>query len=110
MNERLLPWTGSEGKPCYLVGDGTGYVSRVADQVEQVQLGMAGGLLEHTAELLAEPGQKLTGEELHYLIRRLAESLEEIKRIAESRGARLRNFPEPVPDHVKKSDAAPTTG
>ncbi|MGZ0237042.1 hypothetical protein [Streptomyces sp. CPS1] len=110
MNERLLPWTGSEGKPCYLVGDGTGYVSRVADQVERVQLGMADGLLEHTAELLAGPGPKLTGEELHYLIRRLVESLKEVKRIADSRGARLRNVPEPVPENAKKSDAAPTTG
>ncbi|WP_257585653.1 MULTISPECIES: hypothetical protein [unclassified Streptomyces] len=110
MNERLLPWTGSEGKPCYLVGDGTGYVSRVADQVENVQLGMAGSLLEHTSGLLAEEGQKLTGEELHYLIRRLVESLTEVRRIAESRGARLGNFPEPVPEDVKKSAAAPTTG
>ncbi|TWV42710.1 hypothetical protein FRZ03_19360 [Streptomyces misionensis] len=110
MNERLLPWTGSEGKPCYLVGDGTGYVSRVADQVEQVQLGMAESLLEHTTELLDGPGRRLTGEELHYLIRRLVESLKEITRIADSRGARLRNLPEHVPDDVKKSDAAPTTG
>ena len=89
MNDRLLPWTGSEGKPCYLVGDGTGYVSRVADQVESVQLGMADGLLEHTAELLDGQHQTLTSEELHYLVRRLTESLTEVKRVAESRGARL---------------------
>ncbi|MFD8835264.1 hypothetical protein [Streptomyces griseofuscus] len=87
MNERLLPWTGSEEKPCYLIGDGDGYVSRIADQVEGVQLGMAGSLLDHTAELLS--GEGLTKEELHYLVRRLIESLKEIKRIAESRGARL---------------------
>ncbi|MFR9791097.1 hypothetical protein ACL07V_20970 [Streptomyces sp. MB22_4] len=87
MNERLLPWTGSDEKPCYLVGDGTGYVSRVADQVESVQLGMAGSLLDHTAGLLS--GEELTNEELRYLVRRLAESLTETKRVAESRGARL---------------------
>lgn len=56
MNERLLPWTGSEEKPCYLIGDGDGYVSRIADQVEGVQLGMAGSLLDHTAELLSGEG------------------------------------------------------
>ena len=33
---RLLPWSGPEGKPCYLVSDGTGYVSRVADNIESV--------------------------------------------------------------------------
>ncbi|MEV7754046.1 hypothetical protein ACFY5K_33370 [Streptomyces griseofuscus] len=88
MNERLLPWAGSDGKPCYLIGDGDGYVSRVADQVESVQLGMAGRLLDHSAELLAEQGKRLTNEELHYLVRRFVESLTEIKRIAESRGAR----------------------
>lgn len=84
---RLLPWTGTEGKPCYLLGDGTGYVSRLADQIEGVQLGMADALLEHAAELLA--AHRLTGEELHYLARRLSESLRDVRRVAESRGARL---------------------
>ncbi|MFJ5967220.1 hypothetical protein [Streptomyces sp. NPDC093060] len=84
---RLLPWTGPEGKPCYLVGDGVGHVSRLADQIESVQLGMAGGLLDHAADLLTE--HRLTGEELHYLARRLSESLRDVKRVAESRGARL---------------------
>ncbi|MER6028302.1 hypothetical protein [Streptomyces sp. NPDC001851] len=87
MNDRLLPWTGADGKPCYLVSDGTGPVSRLADQIESVQLDMADGLLDHAAELLAE--QRLTGEELRYLARRLSESLRDVKRVAESRGARL---------------------
>ncbi|RPE43736.1 hypothetical protein EDD90_6950 [Streptomyces sp. Ag109_O5-1] len=86
MSGRLLPWTGADGKPCYLVGDGTGHVSRLADQIESLHLGMAGDLLDHTAELLAE--QRLTGEELRYLARRLSESLRDVKRVAESRGAR----------------------
>ncbi|WP_405447463.1 hypothetical protein OG350_14340 [Streptomyces achromogenes] len=88
---RLLPWTGDGGKPCYVLGDGTGYVSRLADQIESVQLGMAGELIDHAAELLTE--HRLTDRELHYLARQLATSLREVKRVAESRGARL-----PAPD------------
>ena len=84
---RLLPWTSPEGKPCYLVGGGTGYVSRVADQIESVQLGMAGDLLGHADALLAE--HRVTTAELHYLARRLSESLRDVKRVADSRGARL---------------------
>ncbi|MFG3017269.1 hypothetical protein ACGFZQ_01730 [Streptomyces sp. NPDC048254] len=87
MNGRLLPWTGADGKPGYLVGDGTGYVSRLADQIESTHLGMADDLLDHAAELLAE--QRATAEELRYLARRLSESLRDVKRVAESRGARL---------------------
>jgi hypothetical protein len=87
MSGRLLPWTGADGKPGYLVGDGTGYVSRLADQIESMHLGMAGELLDHAAELLGE--QRLTAEELRYLARRLSESLRDVKRVAESRGARL---------------------
>jgi hypothetical protein len=84
---RLLPWVGDDGRPCYLVGDGTGYVSRLADEIEDVQIDMADRLLGHAAELLAE--RRVTGEELHYLARRLSESLRDVARVAESRGARL---------------------
>ncbi|WP_326662100.1 hypothetical protein [Streptomyces sp. NBC_00385] len=84
---RLLPWTGPEGKPCYVLGDGNGYVSRMADDIEGIQLGMAGDLLGHAAGLLAD--RKVTGPEIHFLARRLTESLREVKRVAESRGARL---------------------
>lgn len=84
---RLLPWTGEGGKPCYLAGDGDGYVSRLADGIESVQLGMAGDLLGHAGELLAD--RRASGGELRYLAVRLAESLRDVKRVAESRGARL---------------------
>ncbi|MFF7769738.1 hypothetical protein ACIPIU_16190 [Streptomyces massasporeus] len=84
---RLLPWTGADGKPCYLVGDGTGYVSRLADEIEDVQIDMADALLGHAEELLAE--RRVTSGELHYLARRLSESLRDVKRVAESRGVRL---------------------
>jgi len=62
---RLLPWSSPEGKPCYVVGGGTSYVSRRADATEATQLDMADHLLDHTAELLAEP--RVTSEELRYV-------------------------------------------
>ncbi|MEU5308376.1 hypothetical protein [Streptomyces sp. NPDC021562] len=87
MNGRLLPWTGADGKPYYLLGDGEGHVSRLADQIESLHLGMADGLLEHAAALLAE--HHVARDELRYLATRLTESLRDVKRVAESRGARL---------------------
>ncbi|GFH33993.1 hypothetical protein [Streptomyces pacificus] len=84
---RLLPWTGAEGKPCYLVGDGDGYVSRLADDFESVQLGMAADLLAHADDLL--PDRSATPEQLRYVIARLVESLRDVHRVARSRGARL---------------------
>ncbi|WSQ09355.1 hypothetical protein OG604_17135 [Streptomyces sp. NBC_01231] len=84
---RLLPWAGPEGKRCYVVGDGTGRVSRLADEAERVQLGMAADLLGHATELLA--ARDVSIGELHYLARCLAESLRDVSRVAESRGARL---------------------
>ncbi|MBT2377308.1 hypothetical protein AMK21_01475 [Streptomyces sp. CB00316] len=90
---RLLPWTGTGGKPCYVVGDGTGYVSRKADEVEDIQLDMADELLGHAADLLAEAEAEAeapaTAPQLHFLAGRLRESLEQVRRIAESRGSRL---------------------
>ncbi|MBT2488196.1 hypothetical protein J7E96_06595 [Streptomyces sp. ISL-96] len=87
---RLLPWAGPEGKPCYVLGDGAGYVSRVADNTESVQLGMAGDLLSHAADLLAD--RRATSRQLHYLASRLTESLRDVKRVAESRGGLLRQL------------------
>lgn len=84
---RLLPWIGAEGKPCYLIGDGDGYVSRLADDIESVQLGMAVDLLAHTDDLLSD--RSATPEQLRYVIARLAESLRDVHRVARSRGARL---------------------
>ncbi|MEU8484293.1 hypothetical protein [Streptomyces sp. NPDC048641] len=84
---RLLPWSGPEGKPCYLVGDGTGYLSRVADSIESVQLWMSVELLDHAADMLAD--HKATSVQLRFLVARMAEALTDVHRIAESRGARL---------------------
>ncbi|NJP99024.1 hypothetical protein [Streptomyces zingiberis] len=91
---RLLPWT-NEGRPCYLLGgsDGgsDGYVSRMADEVERVQLGMAGDLLGHAEDLLGD--RRATAPQLRYLAARLTEALRDVHRIAESRGARSRRQP-----------------
>ncbi|WP_407077274.1 hypothetical protein [Streptomyces coeruleorubidus] len=87
----MLPWTTVDGRPCHLVGDGTGYVSRLADDIEAVQLDMADALLGHAAALLAE--RRVTSAELRYLALRLAESLQDVKRVAESRGARCAPSP-----------------
>lgn len=84
---RLLPWTGAGGKQCWVLGDGTGFVSRMADDIESVQLDMAGELLDHAAALLGD--QQVTGAEYRFLANRLSESLRDVMRIAESRGARL---------------------
>ena len=84
---RLLPWAGAGGKRCYLVGDGAGYVSRLADDIESIQLGMAGELLGHAADILAD--RRATTPQLRFLLARMAESLTDVHRIAESRGARL---------------------
>ncbi|MFF2506028.1 hypothetical protein ACFVTY_21940 [Streptomyces sp. NPDC058067] len=88
---RLLPWSSLDGNPCYLVSDDTGdsYLSRVADNVEYVQLGMAEDLLSHAADLLGDGERKATAPQLHFLASRLAESLRDVHRIARSRGARL---------------------
>ena len=83
---RLLPWATPEGNPAYVVGDGTGRVSRLADEIEGLQLGMADELLAHAATLLAEP--RVTGGELRYIAGCLRDSLRDVRRVAESRGAR----------------------
>ncbi|WP_129307825.1 hypothetical protein [Streptomyces sp. L2] len=83
---RLLPWTGSEGKPCFLISDDShGPLSRLADATESVQLGMGGQLLAHAREILPD----LPAGELHYLAECLTQALDDVLRVAESRGRRL---------------------
>ncbi|MFJ8510715.1 hypothetical protein [Streptomyces avermitilis] len=101
---RLLPWSGPEGKPCYLVGDGAGYVSRMADSIECVQLDMSAQILDHAADMLAD--RKATAAQLRFLAARMAEALRDVHRIAESRGARL---PGPAGDGPDDSDS-PASG
>ncbi|MFH9615010.1 hypothetical protein [Streptomyces pratensis] len=83
---RLLPGTGLDGKPSYVLGDGTGPVSRMAASIEGIRLDMACDLLDHATDLLAD--KRVTGVELHFLASRLSESLREVLQVAEYRGAR----------------------
>ncbi|MER5900390.1 hypothetical protein ABT150_09855 [Streptomyces mirabilis] len=99
---RLLPWSGEGGKPCYLVGDGTGHLSRVADAIESVQLGMSAALLDHAADMLDD--HKVTAAQLRFLAARMAEALRDVHRIAESRGARLPRPAHDGPDGIEDED------
>ncbi|MFF7576558.1 hypothetical protein ACFZBE_16495 [Streptomyces sp. NPDC008061] len=85
---RLLPWTGPEGKPCYLSTDNNGgHLSRLADTTEAVQLGMAAELLEHAAEVLADG--ETEPNELRQLAVAMSGALRDALRVAISRGSRL---------------------
>ncbi|MFJ4962868.1 hypothetical protein ACIP6P_10550 [Streptomyces sp. NPDC088729] len=84
---RLLPWDGREGQPCYVVGDGTGRVSRAADTVEAVQLGMALDLIDHAEDMLDD--DRCTEVQFRHVTTALTQSLREVHRVARSRGLRL---------------------
>lgn len=89
---RLLPWPSPDGKPCYLMTDsGGGYVSRLADELEAVQLAMGADVLGLARNVLDDPLSPYT--EVRYAGLRLAECLTDALRVAESRGLRL-----PPPD------------
>ncbi|MCE3036023.1 hypothetical protein [Streptomyces sp. CMSTAAHL-2] len=82
---RLLPWSSSDGKPCYLnTDDKTGYMSRLADNIEAVQLGTAAELLEHASDTLND--QDTDPEDMRLLAKELTGSLRDVLRIATSRG------------------------
>ncbi|WP_369367029.1 hypothetical protein AB5L52_28780 [Streptomyces sp. CG4] len=82
---RLLPWSGREGKPCYLsTDDGDGHMSRLADNIEAVQLGMAAELLDQASETLG--GKDSGPEEVRLLADKLTGSLRDVLRVAISRG------------------------
>ncbi|WP_371633227.1 hypothetical protein OG693_21525 [Streptomyces sp. NBC_01259] len=86
LNEmRLLPWTGPEGKPCFLsTDDADGYMSRLADSIESVQLGTAADLLEEATEAFGHQDVDLS--DLRRLGHDLTGSLRDVLRVAASRG------------------------
>ncbi|MER7795046.1 hypothetical protein [Streptomyces sp. NPDC097640] len=86
---RLLPWPGANGQPCYLVTDGgaNSRLSRLADEMEEVQLNTGSDLLTHARELLRT--RHVSARELRFLSHRLAEALHDALRVAESRGMRI---------------------
>jgi hypothetical protein len=71
--------------------DGTGCLSRVADNVESVQLG----------------NPKASAGELRFLAARLTEVLRDAVQVAESRGARL-PVPDDDPDAIEPDDGEGT--
>ncbi|MGW8971937.1 hypothetical protein [Streptomyces platensis] len=85
---RLLPWSGPEGNPCYLSTEGSGgYLSRLADNTEAVQLEMSGELLEHAFEVLGN--REAEPDEVRLLAMDMTEALRDVRRVAISRGHRL---------------------
>lgn len=84
---RLLPWCREDGQPCYLLADdaNSGFVSRLADGLESVQIGMSADLLDYVD--VASPDA--SASELIGLIDRLRQALRDVSRVAGSRSARL---------------------
>jgi hypothetical protein len=81
---RLLPWSGPEGKPCYLsTDDNGGYMTRLADNIEAVQLGTAAELLEEASDILVD--QEAGQEDLRRLAKELTGALRDVVRVATSR-------------------------
>jgi hypothetical protein len=82
---RLLPWSGLGGNPCYLsTDDREGFMSRLADNIEAVQLGTAAQLLERASETLDD--QDTDPEEKQRLAKELTGALRDVLRVAISRG------------------------
>ncbi|MGQ4485380.1 hypothetical protein ACN6LM_000360 [Streptomyces sp. SAS_281] len=82
---RLLPWSGWRDKPCYLsTDDPDGYMSRLADSVEAVQLDTAAKLVEEASE--AFDNQDTSIDEMRCLVKELTVALRDILRVATSRG------------------------
>lgn len=100
---RLLPWTGEGGKPAYLSsGDEGSFVSRLADNLESVQLGMAENLLGHVDKMVTD--RTPSEVELLSIVSTMSQALRDALRVAHSRGDRL-----PVPgDDAPSLEAAAT--
>ncbi|MFF5448957.1 hypothetical protein [Streptomyces sp. NPDC012888] len=85
---RLLPWPGLDGKPCFLsTDDAGGYLSRLADSTEAIQLGLGAELLDHALEVLADA--ETDPDELRLLATDLTGALQDAVRVATSRGRRI---------------------
>jgi hypothetical protein len=85
---RLLPWTGTDGKPCYLsTDDPDSLLSRLADDIEAAQLASAEQVLAGAEAVLrdAEAGERA----VRFALVRALESLGDVLRVAVSRGERI---------------------
>ncbi|MEN2419940.1 hypothetical protein AABB02_17795 [Streptomyces rimosus] len=85
---RLLPWAGQDDKPCYVIPEDGGFVSTLANRLEELQLRTAIDVLDHSRAALNQV-QPLTPTELLFITNRLTESLSDAVRVADSRGRRL---------------------
>ncbi|MEF9904871.1 hypothetical protein [Streptomyces sp. P9-A2] len=85
---RLLPWTTPEGNPCYLSTDSSqSRLSLLADDVEADQLDSGEQVLGGARAVLRDPE---AGERaLRFALTRATESLEDVLRVAVSRGGRI---------------------
>ncbi|MFF7789568.1 hypothetical protein [Streptomyces sp. NPDC007991] len=85
---RLLPWTGTDGKPCYLsTDDPDSLLSRLADDIEAAQLASAEQVLGGAGAVLRDPE---AGERaVRFALGRALESLGDVLRVAVSRGERI---------------------
>ncbi|WP_338058323.1 hypothetical protein [Streptomyces antioxidans] len=79
--------------------DSEGYLSKLADEMEAVQLQMGAELIGHARLMLRD--RTTDARELRYLSNRLIEALQDALRIAESRGGRL-----PVPEEAETDGSA----
>ncbi|MFL9684008.1 hypothetical protein [Streptomyces sp. KL110A] len=85
---RLLPWSGPDGKPCFLsTDDDDSRLSRLADILETTYLDQAAEVLDHAIELLSLP--ESAPVDLRAASADLTEALGQVLRVAESRGQRL---------------------
>ncbi|WP_460107926.1 hypothetical protein [Streptomyces sp. YKOK-J1] len=85
---RLLPWSSPEGNPCFLANASEGgYLSRLADETEDLQLSECLEVLVAARKLLGDPLSP--NVEVRYTAIRLSECLADALRVAESRGRRL---------------------
>ncbi|MFF1559472.1 hypothetical protein [Streptomyces sp. NPDC058279] len=105
---RLLPWSGPDGKPCFLsAGTNDGYLSHLADRSEAAQLALGTELLEHALELLAD--EEVEPDELRALAIDLTRALRAAVRVATSRGHRLStpaHSPHEEADHIDDTSPA----
>ena len=82
---RLLPWSGPEGKPCYLSTDSR--LSRLADDLEEAQLDSGEQVLAGARAVLSDP--KAGERAVRFALTRATECLADLLRIAVSRGERI---------------------
>ncbi|KOU02854.1 hypothetical protein ADK86_10410 [Streptomyces sp. NRRL F-5755] len=104
----MLPWPGPAGQRSYLVTDDKGGIlSRLADEMEEVQLAMGTELLDHATEILKD--RKAGALEFRFLSTRLCEALRDALRVAESRGGLLDEFEDAVAQSEERQVPADET-